>query len=176
MPNIEELQKKANNGKVDACLELMQYYAEGSNGLPQDLDEAKRWGKRAISSWYRMSWQRIDRNDYEEILRKASNGDVNCCLQMASFYGTGTNQLAQNAASAREWLEDAIVIYARNAANNYDEEEDNEPEDNEEYYSEGETDDEGYEDTDGGSDDEPFNFDKGEFLNQWFKSAINFES
>ena len=177
MPDINGLEKKAEQGDVLACLEIMRYYSEGSNGFRQDLEEAKRWAKRAVSAWYRMDWQRIDKNDYYEIHRKAANGDVDCCLQMASFYGTGTNQLAQSATSSREWLEDAIVIYARNAAKGYYNEGlgNPNPEETEEYCSDDEDYDSNEEPSDDDSSSYSVSFDKNEFLSNWYNSVINFE-
>lgn len=41
MVNIDDIKKRAKRGKTDACLQLLQYYAQGSNGVQKDTFEAK---------------------------------------------------------------------------------------------------------------------------------------
>lgn len=112
MVNIDDIKKRAKRGKTDACLQLLQYYAQGSNGVSKDTFEAKKWGQRAISSWCVKDRQQVDLQDYQNTLKQASNGDPDACLLMASYCGTGTNNVNKNGSKANAWIEKAVSLFA----------------------------------------------------------------
>lgn len=115
MANIDDIKRRAKKGKVDACLQLLQYFAQGSNGVSKDTFEAKKWGQRAISSWSVKDRQQVDLQDYQYTLKQASNGNPEACLLMASYYGTGTNNVLKNGSKANAWIEKAIGYYANSS-------------------------------------------------------------
>lgn len=182
MANIDDIKRRAKKGKVDACLQLLQYFAQGSNGVSKDTFEAKKWGQRAISSWSGKDWQQVDLQDYQYTLKQASNGDPEACLLIASYYGTGTNNVLKNGSKANAWIEKAIGYFANSSFSPSTNDDINTPysgsAEEEKKYSDEYESDESEDDSDDNeeeTDNVLCHFDKTEFLNAWHKNQIRFE-
>ncbi|MCI6101597.1 MAG: hypothetical protein SO096_05710 [Prevotella sp.] len=113
--STDELIRMANNGDVNSCLQMLQYYARGAKGLEKNTWEAKRWGQRAISFAAEdpsLRYQNVSAWKYENVMKKASDGDPDSCIQMAIWCGTGTSKTFTDISQAKMWIDKAVTLYA----------------------------------------------------------------
>ena len=118
--NLARLEKLANEGNVDAQMQLAMMYSEGLC-VPKDDKKSFQWSLRAAEAGYEIAQYDVGMDlqngegteqDYEKafgwFLKAANHGDADAQVEVGKAYASGMG-VTKNDKKAREWFTKAAA-------------------------------------------------------------------